>query len=189
MKAVEDFFAVNWPWEHKRELKSWQYCVINEDCFKDQHEAGSLLLFYDINLRLMEALDLLLVINNDKWPTPKDATKEQIEQEKRDWVYFPKNLSAKEEANPYIAVRKCFKRISPYEYREHLHNWLHFALSDCCSEETLTTYEIFQLSKNLRKLYAAAWLIYMRESELPPVRGIKSKGNLEDKTDELQEEV
>lgn len=187
MAVIEDFFTAAWPWEHSQNLENWQYYVINKDCYKDQHGAGTLLLIYDNSLRLMEALGLLLIKNNNRWPPSEEATEDQIRQEKREWVYFPKNLSAKEEVNPYRAVKKCFKKISPFQYRDFLHDWLDFALSINCADETSTTFDILQISRNMRKLYSAAWIIYMRESDLPAIRGIKTKGSEKDKTNALQE--
>ena len=165
LKVITDFFSTGWPKDHREDLKEWRFYVLNDKFYKDRHGPGHVLFLYDQTLQLIEALHLLLLKNYDRWPRLQDVTEEQIEQEKKDWVYFPKNLSAKELANPYKAVKKCFKKISPQDYRDYLHEWLHSALYKSAADETLIAGEIIDVYDNIRKLYSAAWLIHQRETE------------------------
>ncbi len=165
LKVVINFFSSGWPKDHRGDLKEWRYYVLNDKYYKDQHGAGHILFIYDQNVQLIEALHLLLLKNKDRWPRLEDITEEQITKEKSDWIYFPKNLSAQELANPYKAVKKCFKKISPQEYRDYLHEWLHTALYNNAADETMMAGEIIEVYENIRKLYSAAWLIHQREAD------------------------
>lgn len=164
LKVVIDFFSSGWPKDHREDLKEWRYFVLNDKVFKDRHGSGHILFIYDQNMQLIESLHLLLLKYKDRWPRLEDVTKEQITQERNDWVYFPKNLSQSELANPYKAIKKCFKKISPQEYRDYLHEWLHTALYNNAADETLTASEIIDVYDNIRKFYSAAWLIHQRET-------------------------
>ncbi|MCD8741968.1 hypothetical protein LT679_15240 [Mucilaginibacter roseus] len=164
LKVVINFFSSGRPKDHREDLKEWRYYVLTDKYYKDQHGAGHILFIYDQNVQLIEALHLLLLKNKDRWPRLEDIIEEQITQEKSDWIYFPKNLSVKELANPYKAIQKCFKKISPQEYRDYLHEWLHTALYNNAADETMMAGEIIEVYDNIRKLYSAAWLIHQRET-------------------------
>ncbi|MBS7566833.1 HEPN domain-containing protein [Mucilaginibacter sp. Bleaf8] len=164
LKVITDFFSSGWPSDHRQDLKEWRYYVLNAKFYKDRHGPGHVLFIYDQTLQLIEAMHLLLLKNKDRWPRLQDVTEEQIEQEMKDWIYFPKNLSAKELANPYEAVKKCFKKTSPQEYRDYLKEWLNAALYKSAADETLMAGEIIDVYDNIRKLYSAAWLIHQRET-------------------------
>lgn len=165
LKVISDFFSSGWPKDHREDLKEWRYYVLNDKFYKDRHGPGHVLFIYDQTIQLIEALHLLLLKNYDRWPRLQDVTEEQIEQEKKGWVYFPKNLSAKELENPYKAVKKCFKKISPQEYQDYLKEWLHSALYNNAADETMMAGEIIEVYDNVRKLFSAAWLTYQRETE------------------------
>lgn len=165
LKVITDFFSSGWPNDHRQDLKEWRYYVLNDKSYKDKHGPGHVLFIYDQTVQLIEALHLLLLKNSDRWPRLQDVTEEQMDEEKKDWIYFPKNLSAKELANPYKAIKKCFKKISPQEYRDYLKEWLHAALYNSAADETLMAGEIIDVYDNIRKLYSAAWLIYQRETD------------------------
>lgn len=164
LKVITDFFSSGWPNNHRQDLKEWRYYVLNDKFYKDRHGPGHVLFIYDQTVQLIEALHLLLLKNSDSWPKLPDVTEKQIEEEKKDWIYFPKNLSAKEIANPYKAIKKCFKKISPQEYRDYLKEWLHASLYNSAADETLMAGEIIDVYDNIRKLYSAAWLIHQRET-------------------------
>lgn len=164
LKVITDFFSSGWPDDHRQDLKEWRYHVLNDAYFKGRNGPGDLLFIHDETIQLIEALHLLLIKYKCRFPKLKEATVEQIEQEKLDWVYFPNKLSQKEIINPYHALKGCFKKFSPQEYREHLHEWLHAALYDHAADETLTAGEIIDVYQNVRKLYSAAWLIHQRET-------------------------
>ncbi|WP_462266472.1 hypothetical protein [Mucilaginibacter sp.] len=164
LQVLMDFFSSGWPRDHRKDLKEWRYYVLNDKFYKDRHGARHVLFIYDQDVQLIEAVHLLLIKNEDRWPRLEDVAEEQIEQERSDWVYFPKNLSQKELANPYKAVKKVFKKISPQEYRDYLHEWLHAALYNNTIDETMMAGEIMDVYDNIRKLYSAAWLIHQRET-------------------------
>lgn len=165
LKVITDFFSSGWPNDHRQDLKEWRYYVLNDKFYKDRHGPGHVLFIYDQTVQLIEAMHLLLLKNSDRWPRLEDVNEERIEEEKKCWIYFPKNLSAKEQANPYKAIKKCFKKISPQEYRDYLKEWLHAALYNSAADETMMAGEIIDVYDNIRKLYSAAWLIHQRETD------------------------
>lgn len=166
LTVVMDFFSTDSLKGHKRDLKEWRSFVTTGKHFDDErHGPGTLLFTYDLNLKLLEAMYLLwLNYRNRSWYFKK-VSDTQIEEEKELWVYFPKNLQLKEQANPYKAVKQVFKKVSPQQYREYLHEWLHFALYNNPADETLMASELIMVYENLLKLYSAAWLIHQRETE------------------------
>jgi hypothetical protein len=161
LTVVMDFFSVDSLKGHKRDLKEWRSFVTTGKHFDDErHGPGSLLFTYDLNMKLLEAVYLLwLNYRNNHW-NYKKVSDTQLQEEKESWVYFPKNLKLKEQANPYRAVERIFKKVSPQQYRDYLHEWLHFALYNNPADETLTASEVIMVYENLLKLYSAAWLIH-----------------------------
>ena len=105
----------------------------------------------------------------------KQLTEEQLEEEKEQWEYYPKNLSLEEQLEPYKAVKKVFKKIKPQEYRDQLHEWSHVALYNNADVESLYAGEVINVYENLIKLYSAAWLICQREGGRPQLK----RSNLE----------
>lgn len=167
-KVLEDFFVAGGVKSHKRKLKDWRNAVTSDTFYCDEkHGPGDLLFTYDLNLKLLEAVYLLWINYHNKDWSYKVADDQQLANEKEMWEYFPSHLKAKEQANPYRAVKKVFSKISPQQYREYLHEWLYFALYNMAADEDLTAGEILRVYTNLKKLYAAAWLIYKREGILP----------------------
>src|ERR1700761_5337200 len=120
LKVIVDFFSSGLPKDHRKDLKEWRSYVTSDDYYKGgKHGPGSLLFNYDEFLKFIEAIHLLLgnyLENSWKY---KSATKDEISAERMQWVYFPQNLSGPELANPYLAVKKCFKKFKPQHYRDH----------------------------------------------------------------------
>ena len=166
LTVVMDFFSTDSLKGHKRDLKEWRTFVTTGKHFVDErHGPGSLLFTYDLNLKLLEAMYLLwLNYLNRSW-NYKKVSDPQLQEEKELWVYFPKNLKLKEQVNPYKAIKQVFKNVSPQQYREYLHEWVHFALYNNPADETLMASEVIMVYGNLLKLYSAAWLIHQRETD------------------------
>jgi HEPN domain-containing protein len=164
--VVIDFFSATRPKDARKGLKRWRNYVISKKPFKDErHGPGSLLFTYDLNLKLMEAMHLLLWEYNDNWQKRnKKIEIGQLETERREWRYFPRNLPEEELLDPYITVKKCFKKLKPQHYRVQLKEWLHFALYKHAANETLSAGEVVEVYENLLLLYSAAWLIHQRET-------------------------
>jgi hypothetical protein len=159
LKTLDYFFDAGSPKEHRKDLKKWRYYVINEKQYFNRRGARYLLSVYEDVLQLIGASQLLASVINEKLP----VTEEQICQEKKDWLYFPNNLSSKELLNPYKVIDKFFKKISIEKYKELLNEWLHLALSNKAAQETLSAWEIIEVYDNLRNLFSAAWVIHQRE--------------------------
>jgi HEPN domain-containing protein len=171
MTVVVDFFSADSVSGHGKRLKEWRYYVVNDQHYDEKrHGPGTLLFIYDLNLRILEAMYLLLV-NHKRFSYREDkVTEKQLEEEKELWEYYPKNLSLKEQLNPYKAVKKVFNKILPQEYRDQLHEWSHVALYNNADVESLYAGEVINVYENLIKLYSAAWLIYQRESSRPQLK-------------------
>ncbi|RKR80566.1 hypothetical protein BDD43_0688 [Mucilaginibacter gracilis] len=161
--AIADFFNSGLPAEHRKDLNKWRYHVINDAQFNSRHGAVYLLSVYEETIQLIEAAHLLLASGNSMFLSNENITESQIEQERKDWEFFPHNLSEKEILNPLAVIKRFFKQITLEQYKEYLHEWLRIALSDKAVLETLTAREIIEVYDNLRKLYSATWLIYQRK--------------------------
>ncbi|MDP9081317.1 MAG: HEPN domain-containing protein [Bacteroidota bacterium] len=171
MSVVVDFFSADSVKGHGRRLKQWRYYVVNDEHYDDKrHGPGTLLFIYDLNLKILEAMYLLLLNYKNFSYQRKQLTEEQLEEEKEQWEYYPKNLSLKEQLEPYKAVKKVFKKIKPQEYRDQLHEWSHVALYNNSDDEALYAGEVITVYENLIKLYSAAWLICQRDGGRPQLK-------------------
>ncbi len=174
MSVVVDFFSADSVKGHGKRLKEWRYYVVNDEHYDEKrHGPGTLLFIYDLNLRILEAMYLLLVNYKNFSYQRKQLTEEHLEEEKEQWACYPKNLSLKEQLEPYKAVKKVFKKIKPQEYRDQLHEWSHVALYNNADVEALYAGEVITVYENLIKLYSAAWLICQREGGRPQLRRSK----------------
>ncbi|MCZ4223529.1 hypothetical protein [Pedobacter rhodius] len=164
ISVVIDFFNADSVKGHGKRLKNWRYYVVNDEHYNEKrYGPGSLLYIYELNLKILEAMFLLLLNYKNFYYQRKRLTEQQLEEEKEQWEYYPKNLSLKEQLEPYKAVKKIFKKIKPQEYRDQLREWVHVALYIKTDVEALHAGEVIEVYENLIKLYSAAWLIYKRE--------------------------
>lgn len=164
--VIVDFFSAARLKEQRKDLKRWRYYVISDAHYtNERHGPGTLLFIYDLNVKLVEALHLLLWEYKDNWSKRnKKIDSSQLEDERRKWAYFPKNLSEEELLDPYKAINKCFKKLKPQHYRDHLKEWLHVALYNHAANESLSAGEVIEVYDSMLKLYAAAWMIHQRET-------------------------
>jgi len=174
LEFLNDFFSSGLPKEHRKDLKKWRYYVINEEQYQGRHGAGHVLAVYEETIQLIEAANQFLKFS-DVLSLSILADNNQIEQEKIDLEYFPKNLSVKRLFNPLIGIKRFFKELTLDQYKDLFHEWLRVALSNKAAFETLTAKEIIDIYENLRMLYSAAWLIHQRVM----VKNIKEKVILE----------
>ena len=170
LTVVNHFFDLDWPKGHFENLKTWRYFVINYESF--QHERfgpGKLFDTYEATLKLLEALHLLYLDNEDDDRSVATSDK-QVNEEKQLWYWFPEKLSPEELKNPYIAIKRVFKEIKPQQFRDYLNEWIHFALSTHAVEDSMSMNEIILVYKSIKKLYSAAWIIRQRKSDNPTLK-------------------
>lgn len=164
LDVVEDFFNVSDLEGHRKLLKEWRDFVIAERYYAHKcFGPGSLLFTHEVNLKLLEASYLLSLNHEHHWPRPEPISEEDLAEERAEWEEQPENLAHKELLNPYKAIKKVFKK--PYSlpaYRDHLAEWLTYALSIKTNEEEIRAHEFIPVYENLLKLYDAAWLIRLR---------------------------
>ena len=71
--------------------------MVNDEHYDEKHHGPVSCFLYDLNLRILEAVYLLL-INYKRFSYYQDnITEEQLEVEKELCEYYPKNLSLKEQ--------------------------------------------------------------------------------------------
>lgn len=170
LTVVNQFFDLDWPKGHFEDLKTWRYYVINYESFKhERFGPGKLFDTYEATLKLLEALHLLYLDNEDDDRSVATSDK-QVNEEKQLWYWFPEKLSPEELMNPYIAVKRVFKEIKPQQFRDYLNEWIHFALSTHAVEDSMSMNEIMLVYKSVKKLYSAAWIIRQRESDKPTLK-------------------
>jgi HEPN domain-containing protein len=187
LMVVEDFFSSDSLEGHAKRLKEWRYFVINNKVYtNDRHGPGTLLYLYDLNLKILEAIYLLLMRDQNTFGNEK-VPEEQLGQEKEEWRYFPKNLSAKELLYPYKAIKKVFKKISPQQYREYLHEWVHQAFYNRADNESLYASEVITVYENLLKVYSAAWMIFQRDTDRTQLKKDWPKIEQENSSDKVFE--
>jgi HEPN domain-containing protein len=168
LSVVEDFFSSDSVKGHGKRLKEWRHYTINYLYYNDERWGpGPLLFTYDINLKLLEAVYLLYCDYQNYAYRRKRPSDEQLHNERERWAYFPGKLSHKELIEPYKAVKKIFKKFSPQQYRDCLHEWLHSALYRKPDFEGLNANDVVSVYESLMKLYSAAWVINQRDGENP----------------------
>lgn len=166
LKAVEGFFNSGELTEQRSDLKQWRNCVITENVFpSDRHGPGTVLFICKLNLQLIEAMHLLLLDYNTTYINKPKYTAEDVVCEKEQWDDYPRNLSAKEEINPYRVCKKAFKDFAPQQYRNYLDEWQSAALSTSPIDESMLPYEVIAVYDNLKRLYSAAWIILQRDED------------------------
>jgi hypothetical protein len=170
LTVVNQFFDLDWPKGHFENLKTWRYYVINYESFNhERFGPGKLFDTYEATLKLLEALHLLYLDNEDDDRSVATSDK-QVNEEKQLWYWFPEKLSPEELMNPYIAVKRVFKEIKPQQFRDYLNEWIHFALSTNAVEDSMSMNEIILVYKSVKKLYSAAWIIKQRETDKPTLK-------------------
>jgi len=177
LEVLNEFFAISTRQEHADKLKEWRHYVVSKGHYKHNDGCGQLLFIHDFNVKVIEALHLLLLKSKDNWnlAKPRAVSIEQIELEKQDWIYFPDNLSYRDLVNPYKVLKKCFKKIAPQKYRDYLHEWLFYGLSNFPVDgDLITSGEIVEVYESLVVLYSVAWVIRQREG-----KNSKTKAKLE----------
>jgi HEPN domain-containing protein len=171
LAVVRFFFDSGWPEEQTADLWKWRHFVVTELVFTDERFGpGTLLFVYDENIKLVEAMFLLLEMYKRAWPKTGLVGSEQLAAEKECWRFFPDNLAAEELANPYLVMGDFFTRFSLPACRDMLHAWLRTALLNRSADEGMPVGELIAFYEYLLKLYSAAWLLYQRESGEPALR-------------------
>jgi hypothetical protein len=182
LTVVKHFFDLDWPKGHFEDLKTWRYYVLNYESFHhERFGPGKLFDTYEATLKLLEALHLLFLDNEDEDRSVITSEK-QLNEEKQLWYWFPENLSHEELMNPYLATKRVFKEIKPQQFRDYLNEWIHFALSTHAVEESMSMNEMLLVYKSVKKLYSAAWMIRQRESDKPTLkRGPIEEGDMRER--------
>lgn len=189
LSVIADFFSAGSVKNHRRDLKEWRDCVIDDKYFNDKrHGPGTLLFICELNLKLLEAAYLQFLNYKENSWSHATLEESQLAEEKETWDYFPNDLTTEELLNPYIAIKKIFKKIKPQMYRDYLQEWLHSALYTNPVDENMMPGEVIAVYENLLKLYAASWLIYQRETSKVELKD-KPKTKLEIDLCEKQIEI
>ena len=120
---VQYFFDANDVEGHEVKLKIWLHHVVNEGFYNDQRFGpGTLVYDYEPNVRLLEALYLLLLDQED-FGKPSIA-QEQLDLERQKWDWFPVVLTGKELLDPYLVIKASFDEVKTQAFRDYLAEWL-----------------------------------------------------------------
>jgi hypothetical protein len=80
------------------------------------------------------------------------------------WDYFPRVLSFKEYANPYLTFKRFFKYLTLPKWKQELQDLLEYALVETSLAEAGMEKDMLSLYLHLTKLIEAAHLIDVRET-------------------------
>lgn len=168
--VIADFFHDDWLPDQLERLKTWRNFVLTEAYYLDEKQSPvGLLLFYKLNVRLIEALYLFSGINKEP---PVHSAGEPGPLEEGLWRDYPTNLSESELNDPNIVISNFFKAYTLQQYREHLYEWLEHGLSSKAAREFIATNDLVNVYENLQKLYSAAWVINQRLAEKPYLKNL-----------------
>jgi HEPN domain-containing protein len=171
ISVIDDFFSADRPKGHKKRLKEWRHFAVAQAHYTNKRFGpGSLLYTCELNLKLLEAMFLLLINYESSFPKPTIPNEDQLKKEKEEWPFFPKNLSDQEILNPFKAIRKIFKELTLAEYRDHLNEWLSEALTIKTTAEGIDAADILLIYESMLRLHSAAWLILQRSATEPPLK-------------------
>ena len=164
LSVLEEFFFIRCPASHLKTLKEWRHFVLCDQFYNDKSDGpGHLLFVHEWNIKLLEALYLLLLDYKENrymyMPVPGD----QLIAEERRWSWFPKELAPDEQADPYLTVNRVFKKISLPKFRDYLKEWVSAALYKQEIDESMRPAEVVKVFESMEKLYGAAWLIRQRK--------------------------
>ncbi|WP_426587973.1 hypothetical protein [Mucilaginibacter sp. R-33] len=163
LKTIKEYFDTGLPKKKFDKIDQWRDFVLKYDYYNDPKLGPeSLLLVYDQNLRFMEATHLFLINQTDLNRLPGRISKDELKVERREWDYYPITLSDDEIIDPYITLEKCFKGFPPQLYRDHLHEWLHAALSTQADFDVLPPSEVMAFHECIKRLIDAGWLFKER---------------------------
>jgi HEPN domain-containing protein len=176
---LSEFFNAHSLKGHRRDLTEWRHYAVSDECFHEKKFGpGQLLYTHELNVKLLEAMYVMLINYECSYPKPPSPTELQLAQEKKTLRPFPKDLSPKELLNPLKVAKKIFKDLSLPQYREHLYEWLNEALIIKHIAESMDAADVILVYENMLKLYSAAWLILHRSEkehmESKPVKFIKT---------------
>lgn len=169
MLFLKNFFG-DPPNVHSNELKMWRDVACSKNAYRNKKLGPAPLLFiYQQNMRLLECCYLmwlayenvsLLENYNKMYGALGDGAEEH-------WLWFPGNLTNKELFNPYLTIKKIFKKISLDQYRRELDEWIRFGLSKDTMYQDEIWYPVDTIYESVLKLQSAAWLIWQTESGKP----------------------
>jgi len=169
--VIADFFHDDWLPDQLKRLKKWRDFVLKEAYYLDgKNSPLGLLLFYKLNVRLIEALYLFHSGHSNNLSMQPPCEPAPLEECL--WRDYPTNLSEAELKNPLLTVSNFFNAYTLQQYREQLDEWLEHGLSSKAAREFITTNDLVNVYENLQKLYSAAWVIFQRLSEKPYLKNL-----------------
>ncbi len=165
---LKGFFDGNDVDGHTAKLKSWRHYVVNEEYYNDERFGpGNLIYDYEQNVKFLEAVFLLLLDDQEPSFDKIKITPDHLAIEKNTWSWYPVDFIEKELLNPYLVFKVAFDEIPPQAFRDYLWEWFEAALCSSPLDETTSAAEIITVYEQLKKMYAAAWLIFQRKSNMP----------------------
>jgi hypothetical protein len=172
MTPVKYFFDAHTVEGHQEALKNWRHYIVNDDYYNSERFGPGVLYHdYEFNVRLIEALYLLLLDDQEYSYHKKKISSEHLSTEEQEWDWYPVDLTEDELRNPFLILTVAFEEIKPQEFRDHLSEWLAAALSTHAIDESMSPGEIITVYEHLKKMYSAAWLIFQRSIEKPEKQG------------------
>ncbi len=153
--VISDFFSDDSLSGHLERLMLWRDFVLRDDYYRDSKgNPAGLLYFYKLNLRLVEAVNLLLRA------FPADLSDEYIHANtpvELDAVLS--RLSEAQRLDLYSVLSAFFASYSLQQYRKQLFEWLEHGLSKKGAEEFITSIDLITVYENLQGFYSAEWLM------------------------------
>ncbi len=167
--VLSDFFNDDWLPEQMAQLERWRNFILIEEFYVDQKgNPGGLLSFYELSVRLVEAMWVLHVREGGIEVVGTSI----VENEKATWRDYPVNLTDSELSDLKLATNSIYAAYNLSQYRELLHEWLEHGLHKQSAEGWINAGDIIRIYENLQKLYSVAWLIHQRSSDTPHLKTI-----------------
>ncbi|UEG54013.1 hypothetical protein LLH06_03370 [Mucilaginibacter daejeonensis] len=165
LKLLEEFFQMSSVEGHAVQLREWRDFAVSSEYYNDERSGPGLLLYiWEYNVKLVEAM-YVLWHEHCNIITKPSVSKEQLEEEKAEWEYFPTSLEEHQLMEPFNVVKLLFGDFDLAVLRDHLYEWLEMALTETSGyDDQLTAEEVISVYEHMLKLYDAAWIVHQRGS-------------------------
>jgi hypothetical protein len=174
-QVIAEFFCSGHLSSHRKCIKQALKAAAGKFIWR-KFNPGDLL--YDFKM-IESVINAAYLINKENKTSPLTINKEGSfnpnlfcgwHRHSTQWDYFPRVLSFKEFANPYLAFKRFFKYLSLQKWKVELQDLLEYALVETSLSEAGIEKDMLSLYFYLSKLIEAAHLIDVRE--INHIRGI-----------------
>ena len=167
-QTIAEFFSAADVVSHKKTIKAAISAAWSNRIWRKKNPGD---LLYDFKL-LESVINAAYLLNKEKKKSPLRIGSDNAFNPNlycgwhhglTEWDYFPRMLTFKEYANPYVVFKRFFKFLSLAEWKRELNDILEYALVNTSFSDIGLEFNTLQIIIHLTKLVEAVHLIDVRE--------------------------